>query len=390
VKKKFLRWCLVLFAKSVLFQAAPAFPASTPEKTDFRAKQDAVTHTSTQNQGQSGFCWAYALSGFMEGEAKKNHQSVILSPEYLGFYHMVFQLQKHLDWFQSQTRKIKGRSSAEVDSTAQDAYERIYVRDRFFQPDEGGDELQAIHELEVSGIVPQKSFRFKLPTGAQERNFKDSIKNFIKTNMFDEEKLAMYQKLDDDGLNETLFTALSKALTLSPLKPSESFDFEGKSYTPKTFMADYLHFEPEAYKQVSANPRKVPNALNLIREVMKKNIAVPIGFTVFEDQAPGFNEDASELAAESGDFSTRFCPNGKCTKVEGGHEVLGVNWTEDSSGNVNSIIVKNSWGRVGGRDDRGVETHGQSETGFFVLEADYFKDSNVWNFIVPKEDAAGF
>jgi hypothetical protein len=379
------KWTLVFSLSFTLLQPALSC-AQTP---DFRANQEAVTHTFTVNQGQAGFCWAYALSSFIEGEAKKNQENVIISPEYLGFYNMYFQLQKHLNWFKTAARKIHTDSNSSQQET-QDAYERIYLRDRFFKPDEGADELKALQQLEVSGVVPQKAFKFKLPSDIQEQRFTDAIKNFIKTHMFDEQKLSQYESLNENGINTELFTGLSQALGISPPQPGDSFDYLGKSYTPKTFMSDYLRFNPGIYKQISVSARKTPQALNLIREVMKKNVAVPVGFTVFQDQAAGAPKSAQELAVDNGDFSTRFCPGNRCRKVDGGHEVLGVNWTEDSNGDVNSLVIKNSWGRSGGRNDRGVETQISSETGFYILEVDYLKDSGTWNFIVPVDEAADF
>ena len=61
-----------------------------------------------------------------------------------------------------------------------------------------------------------------------------------------------------------------------------------------------------------------------------------------------------------------------------------MNWTEDASGNVTALIIKNSWGHRGGRNDRGVKTNDAGDSGFWILEAGYLSDSNPWLFIVPK------
>ena len=264
------RTLLVLMAMALAI--SPAFANKKPNPTepneaDFRANQDAVTHSSVQNQGHVGFCWAYTLAGFMEGEAKKENIGVVVSPEYLGFYHMYFQLQKHLSWFSNQAHHIK---QSDMDAAVDDAYNRIYVQNRFFTPNEGNDEKTALQELEVSGAVPQEVFDFKLGSGTKETDFENSIKSFIKTNMFSDKTLETFKAADSNGISETLYDAFSKALHISPPKPSDSFTFQGHSFTPKTFVADYLKFDPSAYVELPASHGAAQGALNLIREAMKK------------------------------------------------------------------------------------------------------------------------
>ena len=358
-------------------------------QADFRAEQQAVTHTAIRSQGQVGFCWAYTLAGLMEGEAKKDKINVLLSPEYLGFYHMYFQLQKHLSWFGVVVRHLDQNNQSAFESVTQDAYERIYVRDRFYKQGEGNDEALALNELEISGAVPQEVFNFKLGTQIKDQDFELKIKNFIKAKMLVAKNLDSFKTTDGNGMNETLFEALAKSLDLTPPKPSDSFTFQGKSFTPKTFVTDYLKFDPGAFVQIAVTPAKQQRALNLIRDTLKANDAVPIGFEVFMDPNPS-GDNALKQAGKTGDFSNRFCPGGQCKQIDGGHEVLGVNWTEDSKGNVTSIIIKNSWGHQGGRNDRGQETREDSESGFFILESDYLADSSTWFFIVPKAHATGF
>jgi aminopeptidase C len=347
-------------------------------ETDFTARQDAVTHTPVRNQGSAGFCWAYTLAAFIEGEAKKKNIDAVISPEYLGVYHMYLQLQKHLSWFENHSH---GKQE-DLDATAEEATKRVYIQPHFFQPDEGSDEESALQEIEISGVVPQEAFDFKLGTDRREDSFENSIKNFIKTNMFSEKNLASYKQIGPNGINDELFDALSSALGIHPPKPDQTFNVEGRNLTPKTYLTEFLKFDPNDYveRAFSLNGQA---GLNLIRDAMKKNFAVPIGFNVFDDK--NGSNDAQLEAERVGDFSTRFCPNGKCTQVDGGHEVLGINWTEDSNGNVTSIIVKNSWGNGGGRNDRGQKVRDGSDTGYYILEADYLEESSpYWTILVPK------
>lgn len=318
----------------------------------------------------------------MEGEAKKENINVVMSPEYLGFYHMYFQLQKHLSWFIEQAHHIKPGA---MDAAVDDAYNRIYVQSHFFTPTEGNDEKTALQELETSGAVPQEVFDFKLGSGTKETDFENAIKNFIKSNMFADKSLETFKTTDCNGISEALYESFSKALHITPPKPGDNFTFQGHSFTPRTFVADYLKFDPSAYVELPAPQGAAQGALNLIREAMKKNIAVPIGFDVFEDSFG--NSNVFDEAKTTGEFSNKNCPNEKCTQVDGGHEVLGVNWTEDASGNVTALIIKNSWGHRGGRDDRGVKTKDAGDSGFWILEAGYLSDSNPWLFIVPKSMA---
>ena len=376
------RTLLVFLAVTLTISSAMA--SKRQKKTDandgdFQAAQDAVTHSGVQNQGHVGFCWAYTLAGFMEGEAKKQNIDVVISPEYLGFYHMYFELQKHLGWLSDQAHHL---NQNDLDDAVEDAYQRIYVQNHFFTPNEGNDEKVALTELEISGAVPQDSFDFKLGTSTKETDFEDSIKSFIKANMFSENTLSTFKATNRNGINETLFDSFSKALHIQPPKPDDGISFQGHSLTPKTFVSSFLKFDPSAYVEITTSGGSEQKSLNLIRDVMKKNIAVPIGFDVFEDT----NGDGNALteAEKSGDFSPEDCPQGGCKKLDGGHEVLGVNWTEDSSGNVTSIIIKNSWGHRGGRNDRGEKTSDADDTGFWILEAGYLSQAPEWLFIVPK------
>jgi hypothetical protein len=371
---------LVSFLGSLLIlglHVGSAHAAQNPVQTE------AVTHTAVENQGSVGFCWAYTLTGLMEGEARKQNVSANLSPEYLGFYHMYFQLQKHLSWFETVAQRISSDLRSNADSVVEDAYNRIYVQDRFFKPSEGNDEKIALQEIQISGTVPEEAFKFRVGTDAKETDFENRVKNFVKTNMLDGGKLAQYKSVDQDGINQALFSELSKALKISPPKPNDTFTFEGRSFTPRTFMTDYMRFDPKAWVELDATSDKQAKAESLIRQVLSKNIQVPVAFLVFDD-TNSERQNAQILVEKNGEFSTRFCTDGKCAEPAGAHAVLIVNSTSDA------FVVKNSWGHIG-RDDRGGKTSVTSETGFFLLDFSYLAETKpAWAFIVPRADAAGF
>ena len=85
--------------------AEPAGP--TAEAESLRPGKP-VVHTPARDQGSVGFCWAYALTGWIEGELALKGRRVSLSPEYNGFYNLYYQLRDHLRFFRTVARRLNG------------------------------------------------------------------------------------------------------------------------------------------------------------------------------------------------------------------------------------------------------------------------------------------
>jgi len=366
--------------------------------------QVAVPHTPAGNQHSTGFCWAYALSGLIEAQALRESMAfgaapqgegrqVQLSAEYLGFYHMYFEIQKHLPWFHVVAARLANGGLEYADGTVEDVYQRVVVRNHFFTPSEGSVEPTALKEIAQIGIVPKSVFNVTFDAEA-EKKLAENIKTFIKENLLIEENLAQFESVDANGINEALFTRVVKIFGYEPPRPDQSaaFTYDGQSFSPKSFLHDYLQFDPGAFTQISVSAETQETAIRVIAEVLNAGYAVPIGIPVYSDKSTS-GSDFMRQAEDDADFSAAHCPNGVCHHASGGHEILIVNWTGDQAGLVKEFIAKNSWGFTG-RNDRGEVTTDETQLGYYLIDTDYLRQtaysarsisakSDLWDFVIP-------
>jgi len=350
-----------------------------------------VPHSPARDQKSIGFCWAYTLTGLIEGERLREGTSPVVhvSGEYIGFYHMYFQIKNHIGWFRTLIKRMKDGGVQHPDGSVEDAYERIYVRNHFFTPDEANEESRALVELSLVGAVPQSVYS-QTWNDDQEAKLAARLKKFIKENLFDEGKLDIYDQGGPDTINETLLKEFSTAFGSKPPRPTDTFDYRGQTYTPTQFLSRYLAFNPDNYVEVTATKSTHARDLSLVHELLQKGISVPVGFTVFKDKNSKGQAVDDDLT-DTGLFTSSDCPNGHCTKEDAGHEVLAVNWLENASGAMTGLIVKNSWGKTG-FNDKGKNTLTVGDKGFYIIDSDYLLNSitgskDPWTFVVPAQYA---
>ncbi len=373
---------------------------------------DGVPHSPVRDQQQAEICWAYALSSLAEGLFQKDHgkDSVQLSPEYLGFYHIYFQFKNRLSYFRNKAKVIASTATDRKTLAKQQAINEAYglfkdahtpegeakqKRKALFQPDVGSAENSALTEVLVSGMVPFIRDGAPITTAEQEAQLEAAVKNFVGWYMLDESNLDLFKGKDADGINTSLFNALVTELApimgFRPFRPGDSFRFAGGTYTPRTFMSNYLRFDPRRFVALVSSEETHNASMQAVVQTLGLNIAVPIGLVLFGDQTQG--KDVQTHVQDTGIFTTEWCESTDCKNDAGGHEVLAVNWVGDNEQNViTGLIVKNSWGLMG-LDVNGQPTTHENERGFFEVTNDYLSQStkaaisDSWDFVVPIEIA---
>jgi hypothetical protein len=391
--------------------------ATAPDNSEIFAEPSLgpAVYTPVRDQGAAGFCWAYSMTGFVESEALKNKISVTLSPEYLALNHMANLLESFIPLFDSVSNSIFGIR---------------FLLDHFLLTKistEGAFTLsESLEDLNVIGAVPESIFSYKeaFITNAQGQpvapspSLDQKSTQFISDHMANPVKVSFY-RANIAHMKEEFFQALG----VRPPMPTDTFTYEGKTYTPVSFLRDYLKFDASNYQEVAVSdhdyddflddaiyafnpdaekalPAKqyVPLmmkdgdlALSLLQKVVSDNESVPVNFVIYEDQ---------KMAESTGVFSSQDCTADSCQSLESGHSVLlvGLKMDQDPTKSkeavASALIVKNSWGPKIGLTDKGVDdplARSQGAAGFFIIKKDYLeqaeteKNSNGWSFLVPKK-----
>jgi hypothetical protein len=397
-KMRFLALGLSLLPAIAMAHQAPP-PAPTPDVSGLLNEHviGPVVHTAARDQGDAGFCWAYSFSGLIESEALKQGKAITLSPEYLALNHIPYMIQSLYPLFET------------ADSSVIFGGLLKHLIGKMFDPEGSLSLTETLTELGEIGVVPESVYNYKFPfaTGPNGKlqeihpTLQEKLEAFTKTNLLNKSKLNYY-KSNPDALRQDL----AKAIGVSVPKPTDTFTYDGQSYTALTFMKNYLGYDPKNYQEVVIMDGKYApdplvatptdktqqpvtgyshaQALETIRAAVKDNVAVPIAFLVYEDQ---------KQAEKSGVFTPKNCLNNSCTKIAGGHSVLITGLKDDvqsSSDPIDALIIKNSWGDIA-LGDMGQTVGDDSQKGFFLITQDYLTQAEKqpkqsgWSFAVPKQ-----
>jgi hypothetical protein len=284
------------------------------------AIENGVTHSPVRNQRSEEICWAYTIAGLAEGEYRKAHQNeVVISPEYLGFYHIYHQIESHLAYFKMLQFNLKTDSAHRAEAIDY-AYSLLDLKPgkpdpailaavkKYFQPDVGSQGNQVLEELELYGMVPVTDLpNATLTTGAQEEKLEKTIPKFVGDFLLGDG--ADYSKLLDskgqrivesDNINTYLYEALGKALKASlgtiPDRPGASFTYVGKTWNSALeFMHEYVGFHSDdwaAFKTSSLPDSAL--AMKAIAEAADQNFASPIGIVIFGDTSAANGSDVQK------------------------------------------------------------------------------------------------
>ena len=171
-----------------------------------------IWHNETVSQGQTGTCWSFSTTSFFESEVYRlTGQQVQLSPIYTAYWEYVEKVKEFV--------RTRGKSIVEEGSEA-NAVTRIYKQ---------------------YGIVPVQQFTGLLP-GQKFHDHRDLIKeiqgyleNVKSTNAWDVDEVV---KVVKSILNYYLG------------EPPTEVVVDGKKYTPKEYLTNYLELNPDDYVDV--------------------------------------------------------------------------------------------------------------------------------------------
>lgn len=172
-------------------------------------KYTTVYHSLPVSQGNSGTCWAYSATSFMESEAfRLSSVKVDISEIYTVYWDYVERTQNFV--------QTKGDT---------------YLGE--------GSEANAIRRIMRNhGMVPYQAYS-GLKNGLNYNNHRE---------MFDEmEKYLQSVKFTSDWDEKKVVENIKKILDQYIGTPPEKFEYEGRNYTPMTFMTDYLKLKPGDY-----------------------------------------------------------------------------------------------------------------------------------------------
>ena len=169
-------------------------------------------HTDPINQGQTGTCWSFSTTSFFESEVYRlTGKKVSLSPMFTAYWEYIEKAKEYV--------RTRGKSLVDEGSEA-NAVTRIYKK---------------------YGVVPRESFTGLLPGQkvydhskliAEIRTYLANVKE---TNAWDEDEIVNVVK-----------SILNYYMGVPPTEVVA----DGKKYSPKEYLTDYLKLNPDDYVDV--------------------------------------------------------------------------------------------------------------------------------------------
>ncbi len=195
--------------KPKLADQTPDFTTNHKDsKYKFTVVKD-ITNTDVKNQNRTGTCWAYSSESFLESEA------IRLGKPKMDFSEMWVVRNSYLERGLNYVRR-QGKAQFE----------------------EGGEPHDVINIIRKYGLVPESAY----PGGNEKPNHAE-LAAVLRAYL---DAVIKQPKLSDhwlDGFNGILDAYLGK-------KP-ESFTYDGKTYTPASFLA-YTSINPDDYVEFSS------------------------------------------------------------------------------------------------------------------------------------------
>ena len=319
-------------------------------------------HRKPHSQGMTGTCWSFSTTSFMESEVYRMHKKkVALSEMWTAYWEYVEKAKEFV--------RTRGKSLFAQGSEA-NAVTRIYKK---------------------YGIVPYKSFTGFLPG----QEFYDHDKMFNEMHTF----LQSVKKSDawnEDFVISTIKQILNKYMGVPPTKVI----VDGKTYTPKEYLKDYLQLNPDDYVDILSYmqqpywkqvPYEVPDnwwhdssyynvPLDVFMKIIKK--AITHGYTLAiggDVSEPGIDGNVEAAVVPSFDipsayidqYARQFRFSNRTTTDDHGIHLIGYKKGKDGK---YWFLIKDSGSRA---------FNGKNK-GYFFYHEDYVK-LKIMDFMVNKE-----
>lgn|GEM_PF-1988011 len=355
--------------KSFLLLATAMAPAFA--QAESLLLKDSVPSSPVKDQAFVGFCWSYTVHGLMESELlKKKGITLDLSEEYVGFHHLYNQILENIPTLRNLAVFRKDSHKA-LTSFKRLGLEILVMG--FLHPNEGSTTAQMLQRVAQVGVVPEGVFSYKIDS--EGKMVENNLIKFATEHLIYKEDLDFYSTTPGRA---QLYEEVAAIFGSRPPRPDDVFEYEGKKYTARTFLRDYVEFAPSDFRTVEVDKKTREAGLMAVRRALEKNIAVPLGYLIYEDM-----QTASET---TGRFDPEQCSGGRCTQPMGGHAVLIVNGTLNDTGRpLDGVLVKNSWGPYKGLTSSG-ELVGDSR-GFNIITASYLDTAidtgKNWEAVLP-------
>ncbi len=318
-------------------------------------------HNQTVSQGQTGTCWSFSTTSFFESEVYRlTGKQVQLSPIYTAYWEYVEKVQEFV--------RTRGKSLVEEGSEA-NAVTRIYKK---------------------YGIVPNQLFTGLLP-GQKFHDHSDLIKE-IHTYL---ENVKSTSAWDEDEVVKVVKSILNYYLG----EPPTEVVVDGKKYTPKEYLTNYLKLNVDDYVDVLSYMQKpyweqveyeVPDNwwhnkdyyniplddfMKILKNAIKNGYTMAIGGDVSE---PGYDSwtkcavvPTFDIPSEYIDENARqFRFSNKTTTDDHGIHLVGY---EELDGKIWFLIK-----------DSGAGSKNTEDKGYYFYQEDYVK-LKIMDFMVHKD-----
>lgn len=343
---------IVFMGTSLLVACGQGVPQSSVETVE-------LPQTEIEDQMKVGFCWAYAGTGLVESETKRNlGLELNLSEEALGFYRMAEGLYY---W----TQNVRGQDLLSV--IAQDS-----MQGWLLSSNEVPDTFKLIEKY---GVVPESVWNVKFTQNDTTDKLVKAVRRAMNKKVFNttNPKTITVEEIISDVL---------LAPGAWPSEPPRTFVFNNKTYSPQSLLAE-LKFTPSMFKPVTVEtPADLGKLIAASKRALVRGITVPLGFPVNFDRlkadrftGAGVNLNTPENFFRDGghavlidDFINRGGREGAIPLAEALTEFL------KPTSELDYFIFKNSWGKDAETNEAGIPISG-SLTGYYKMDLDYLKGS---------------
>lgn len=380
-----------------------------PEVSTWKAGK-AATHAPVKDQGNIGFCWANAWASYLESKVLiEKGTSIKLSTLYLGRAHMADEFISTLKQMtvgpivENPSNEILSQDGLTVlsryqglanDPVSLEATKQFFIRklQKYSHEElEGNSVTQAptlgvvpvsVYEKPkttintlgpVAGPIPPYENRYLSPDNAT------MFKDFISDRLLSSSDMDKYLGLDGKNSLERDF---DNDIGNTPIAETDSFTFEGTTYTPTTFLENYIGINSSDVANGVTQDIGIQNSPQLKygrarKENFNESVAnivaqLKVGRPVLLSMLVLDDLENNDPSIPVGIFDPSYCNKpGECKRL-GGHAVMVVNTMRDASGHIKALIVQNSWGPQGVNQNGG-QTKVRADRGFNIVTMNYLR-----------------